>query len=355
MRSITSLSAALPALLLLSETVFGAGFDCSHARDDGVKWDLSELKGRHTVSWAHEHAKGTTITNTTFLVDICDNLKKDNEMLCSHGTHVCAMDQQIDNEGKKLGAPNPTDIAGEYTLNSGAKLDHEWKRLKSSDSNSDAEKHGVRLKMGGGKSDDGQKQVAFIEFICLEKDKRAEGVNTLVARDDDEDDDDDDDDEKDGDTDGDDDDDGDHHSGGSHDELDKTHPEWAKLRESDDGKGGTIKFVSYKVQSNLKTLRLEWNTPYACEGADKDPDLHDDSGSGGWGFFSWFFFLAFMGILAYFAFFAWINYSRHGATGWDMLPHADTIRDIPYILGDWARKVVGTVRGGSSRGGYSAL
>lgn len=41
---------------------------------------------------------------------------------------------------------------------------------------------------------------------------------------------------------------------------------------------------------------------------------------------------------------------------WDLLPHSDTIRDIPYLLKDWARRVIGTLQGRSSgRGGYSAV
>jgi hypothetical protein len=37
----------------------------------------------------------------------------------------------------------------------------------------------------------------------------------------------------------------------------------------------------------------------------------------------------------------------------DLLP--DIIRDIPYIAKDFARKVMGTVQGGGSRGGYAAV
>lgn len=56
----------------------------------------------------------------------------------------------------------------------------------------------------------------------------------------------------------------------------------------------------------------------------------------------------------YLVFGAWLNYNRYGARGWDLLPHGDTIRDIPYILKDWGRRVLGMVQGGG-RGGYSAV
>lgn len=50
-----------------------------------------------------------------------------------------------------------------------------------------------------------------------------------------------------------------------------------------------------------------------------------------------------------------MNYSRYGARGWDLLPHGDTIRDIPYLMKDWGRRVFSTVQGAGSRGGYSAV
>jgi len=41
---------------------------------------------------------------------------------------------------------------------------------------------------------------------------------------------------------------------------------------------------------------------------------------------------------------------------WDLLPHGDTLRDIPYLVKDFARKVIHTVNGGGGRrAGYSAV
>lgn len=66
-------------------------------------------------------------------------------------------------------------------------------------------------------------------------------------------------------------------------------------------------------------------------------------------------FSIFLGIAAYLIFGSWLNYTRYGARGWDLLPHGDTIRDIPYLLQDWTRRVLNTVQGTGSRGGYAAV
>lgn len=64
---------------------------------------------------------------------------------------------------------------------------------------------------------------------------------------------------------------------------------------------------------------------------------------------------AFLCTAAYLIFGSWLNYNRYGARGWDLLPHGDTIRDVPYIFQDWLRRVVNTLQGAGSRGGYSAV
>lgn len=63
----------------------------------------------------------------------------------------------------------------------------------------------------------------------------------------------------------------------------------------------------------------------------------------------------FLCIAAYLIFGSWLNYNRYGARGWDLLPHGDTLRDIPYIFKDWVRSVINTLQGSGSRGGYSAV
>lgn len=63
----------------------------------------------------------------------------------------------------------------------------------------------------------------------------------------------------------------------------------------------------------------------------------------------------FLCVAAYLIFGSWLNYNRYGARGWDLLPHGDTLRDIPYIFQDWLRRVINTLQGSGSRGGYSAV
>jgi len=116
----------------------------------------------------------------------------------------------------------------------------------------------------------------------------------------------------------------------------------------------SLEFVSYgqvEGKEKLEVLRLNWRTKYACE----DYADSDEAKKSGWGFFTWFVLIAFLGIAAYLIFGSWLNYSRYGARGWDLLPHGDTIRDIPYLFKDWSRKVVDTVAGSGARGGYSAV
>lgn len=63
----------------------------------------------------------------------------------------------------------------------------------------------------------------------------------------------------------------------------------------------------------------------------------------------------FLGVAAYLIFGSWLNYSQYGARGWDLLPHGDTLRDIPYAVKEYIRSVIGAIQGNGSRGGYSAV
>lgn len=64
---------------------------------------------------------------------------------------------------------------------------------------------------------------------------------------------------------------------------------------------------------------------------------------------------AFLLIATYLIFGSWLNYNRHGARGWDLLPHGDMLRDVPYLMKDLIRRVLNTVQSSGSRGGYSAV
>ncbi len=138
-------------------------------------------------------------------------------------------------------------IAGEFSHSFGGALDPKWTRLKSSASNADKKKEGVRLEMHGGKDNDGQKQKAIVEFLCDngQIDDRRRGLS--VAEDEDD--------------------------GGTED-GDK------EGEEVDDGHGGKLKLVSWDVEEGTKVFRLDWTTKYGCE------DVKDDgtgSSSGHWG------------------------------------------------------------------------
>jgi len=114
-----------------------------------------------------------------------------------------------------------------------------------------------------------------------------------------------------------------------------------------------LQFISYDNVEGQKigTLRLEWRTKYACEKAENG----GKSKSGGWGFFTWLVIIVFLVVAAYLIFGSWLNYNRYGARGWDLLPHGDTIRDLPYLMKDFVRRVVTTLQGRGSRGAYSAI
>merc|ERR1712039_49430 len=98
---------------------------------------------------------------------------------------------------------------------------------------------------------------------------------------------------------------------------------------------GSIKFVSFKNEGEdqIKVLRLNWKTKYACEGAKAAPPPPKKTSS--WGFFTWFLIIVFLLAAAYIIFGSWLNYNRYGARGWDLIPHGDTIRDLPYIVKDF--------------------
>ena len=227
-------------------------------------------------------------------------------------------------------------------MHDGAKLEPKNTLLSKSDSNEDSEKEGLRIEIKGGIYDKKPAKIsqrAVIEFLC-KRGNEAEERRVRRAADDEDNEEGDDDKDNEGDDKDDDDD----------------EEEWKKYQKTDDGEGGTLELFKWDPTPDENILRLNWHTKFACEDYEGNGSSGEDGKpSGGWGFFSWFFLLLFLGVVGYFGFFAWVNYSKYGTHGWDLLPHSDTIRDVPYILGDWGRKVVGTFTGGPSRGGYSAV
>jgi len=202
-------------------------------------------------------------------------------------------------------------------------------RLKGSDSHTDSEKDGVRVILSGGTQPfekGGVKQKAVIEFIC---DPDREGTETEMPMP------------------GDIDDDGDKESSLQRRDGAEEKKELAK---------GPLVFMGYKSEDvkgeDWSVLRLQWSTKYACENAINEPSVNDGTH---WGFFTWLIIIVFLGVASYLIFGSWLNYNRYGARGWDLIPHGDAIRDIPYVMKDFGRRVATTVQGPGQRGGYSAV
>ncbi|KAI0877116.1 autophagy-related protein 27 [Hypoxylon argillaceum] len=340
--------AALVFSLLLAPLPTAAMFDCSRIVSDGQLFNLKGLGGPHSV--VTSQVDGSRMHNTTYTVDICANLKKKGEDQCPNGSRVCAIKRLI--IGDKIDAVDEVS-----SLAGGVYLDPDITRLSKIDPDSDKKGLRVTLKGGVGSLDKRKKQTV-IDFVC---DQDLDGTE------------------------------------GEYDPEDKYE---SKLdRRADDGKnedededkdkdkGGSSEEVQLGIEknpslvfnrygtsesdTNVDVLQLTWSSKYVCEskagdGKDGNNEGGDPDGNGDedgdvkkpsshWGVFTWIVILVFLGTAAYLIFGSWLNYNRYGARGWDLLPHGDTIRDIPYLLKDWARRVLNTVQGSGSRGGYSAV
>ncbi|KAI9730060.1 MAG: hypothetical protein M1834_006052 [Cirrosporium novae-zelandiae] len=346
----SSSSILLSTLLLIPSVTLVSGYnlDCKKVLVDKTNWDFSKLGGPHSVLYSQPH--WPTTKNTTFTLDICNPLqrsknKEERKKECASGTHVCAIERTIYEDGTEK-IDGIINIAGNYGLTHGhPTLEPYWTRLKSSNSHADTDKEGVRLELHGGQypfdEPTAVEQKAVIEFLCDESRTGLEDEDKKEKRRDDKEEDGDD---EDGEGEGDDDD---------EDSGPKNPPTY------DDGRNPdrSLRFISYQPEDKADVLRLEWRTKYACESAlDNDPSSGNNDESH-WGVFTWFIIVVFLTTASYLIFSSWINYNRYGARGWDLVPHSDTVRDLPYLLRDWGRRVVGTVSGDSARnrGGYSAV
>ena len=324
----------IPSLLLLPAYISAQELDCNHIRISGQSFNLEKLGGPKTVH--HVVSESPSISNTTFTVDICKKLPKEGDAKkkedCAQGTRICGKEWDYRPDSSEPFLKRVIEIAGSYHLSHGANraLNPKFTRLKDSPGNDDPDKEGLLMEIGGGKYD-GKDQKAIIEFVCDREWKGTEGfefdekvVNLEQYQsmrrmaDDDED--------------------------------EQPEPDLPNL---DAGKA--MEFRSYKAEGEADVLRLRWRTKYACEGARNEKDPEDENKSGGWGFFTWFIIILFLLAASYIIFGSWLNYNRYGARGWDLIPHGDTIRDIPYIVKDWGSNVAGRLKGGDGRGGYSAV
>ncbi|KAK5126856.1 hypothetical protein LTR08_004573 [Meristemomyces frigidus] len=337
-----SLWHTLPTLLLLPTAISAVTFDCNHVRIDKQSFDLSALGGPKTVH--HLQYLQPSISNTTFTLDICSPLKRTKDVPksdeCSSGTRVCGIERIYNEADNSSTIERVISVAGEYATRNGRSMDPEVTRLKGSASHADSDQEGLRVELHGGKwpeTRDGSLQKAIIEFRCdkdltgnegFEEEDKVLDVNSYgqMARraSDDEDDD-----------------------GPSLPDLDK---------------GKSLQFNSYKPDTDdIGVLRLTWKTKFACEGVANDPKgdgKKNKSPNSHWGIFTWFIIILFLLVATYIIFGSWLNYNRYGARGWDLLPHGDAIRDVPYVAKEWVGGCIDRVKGGGGggeRGGYSAV
>ncbi|KAI0124781.1 autophagy-related protein 27 [Xylariales sp. AK1849] len=340
---------ATAALLLLLVAPVSSMLHCNKIVADGRKFDLSALGGPHSVTVSR--LVGPNYQNMTYTTDICRGLKRKGDVKkeeqCPHNTRVCAIERRVDKSDTKQDTfLEAIPIAGELKEFGGDHLDEQAINLSTSESNEDAKKQGVRLIVKGGwHTVNGQKrpQRAIIEFECDENREGTEGEWNPE----------------------------DQYEPGDDPMRLRSVPDpllYASEDEGGDGdqkpdvpeqlgdKNASLIFNSYgplDSDKDVDVLRLTWKTKYACENRADEPSA--DEPSKHWGFFTWLVIIIFLGTASYLIFGSWLNYNRYGARGWDLLPHGDTIRDVPYLMKDWTRRVLNTVQGSGSRGGYSAV
>ncbi|KAI1330613.1 autophagy-related protein 27 [Xylariaceae sp. FL0255] len=361
--TIPSADAALSLFLLLAPLPANAMLRCNHIVSGDQRYDLEKLGGPHSVVMSH--AIDNETWNTTYTVDICRPLKKKGNVKkqeqCPNGSRVCAIQRHLVTGGDKdmddLVKAIP--LAGELDMVGGNPLDPEVKQLSEIDPSSGNE--GLRIIMKGGfdRTTSGvkRKQQVLLDFVCDKDRDGTEGEWTpedqyepstgpIERREDGED----------GDGDGED---------GDGDEDDTAPPKDVQLGIANDPSLVFQRYGPSDSNNDVDVLHMVWRSKYVCtsKADDGTDEGHDDNGDGGekkpkssgWGFFTWLVILVFLGTAAYLIFGSWLNYNRYGARGWDLLPHGDTIRDVPYLLKDWVRRVLNTVQGSGSRGGYSAV
>jgi len=314
-------AAILSTIIFPFLTSANVPLQCDHVRADSASFTFASLGGPKSA--LHSVENSASWTNTTYTIDLCTALKRKDDVpddqKCPGGTRLCSIERVISKEDSTDIFSNAFPIAGELKEKEGKYLDPKWTRLKTSKLDTDAGKEGVRLEIKGGfkKTEDKKKryQKAFVEFIC---DRSLEGDENLWDPEDE-------------------------YVGGD-----------SKREEKDDGsKTPSLQFVSYDTTGKDEdVLTLLWRTKYACETTKGEQDAERGEH---WGFFTWFILIAFLSTATYLIFGSWLNYNRYGARGWDLLPHGDTIRDVPYLFKDWIRRVLNTLQGPGTRGGYAAV
>jgi hypothetical protein len=345
------IQSAAMAVMLLASHVEASFVDCNNILVDGLSWNFKELTPGLIDVKLEESEQ--SYTNMTVKINVCgplgkadsasldtraDDPKKDDDKKetkddCPNGTSICSVRRLHNIKDDVTEIIDVIPIAGDF-LHENRELKPLWTRLKNSPSSGDEGKEGLRGEFHGGLKKTGpnlkqtRPQKAIIEFLCDTDRTGLEGLTPLekgadskrVMR--------------------------------RADEKDDKKDEAEKPSE-----GASLKLVSYRSDADdtMDILRLEWKTKFACEENGAGSSAH-------YGFFTWILIIFFLLTATYLIFGGWMNYSRNGARGWDLLPHSDTIRDLPYLFRDWGRKVIDTFSGGSggirlgsSRGGYAAV
>ncbi|TQB68685.1 hypothetical protein MPDQ_002918 [Monascus purpureus] len=326
--SIFTLFSLLPAL------VSAYGFDCNHIVKDGIEYNLGHLGGVHSLYHVDETEE--FVVNTTYVLNICTILKSAairGDLNCGTSKNICGFEYRKKVDGSQTtGVSFP--IAGLDHLGHGDKVTN-ITRLKEIYE----DKEGLLVKMVGGEYidfKDGKKKSAsaVIEFECDPDRSGLEGIKDIPEE---------------------------SNENEYEEEEGERIFEWTIQNEphlaEDDETGNITRSLQFKSfgpsDDGSYVLRLDWRTRYACDNYLKD--RKDNQSSGHWGFLTWLIMIIFLCIAAYLIFGSWLNYNRYGARGWDLLPHGDTIRDIPYIFQDWLKRIINSLQGTGSRGGYSAV
>ncbi|KAL4402887.1 type II membrane protein [Malassezia pachydermatis] len=121
---------------------------------------------------------------------------------------------------------------------------------------------------------------------------------------------------------------------------------------------GTLSIRGYNVDEGQ--LTLQWDTPLACADLPTTPPRPPPRTKHRRGWFARLCWLIIIGMLIYLAVGVWYNYTQYGATGWDLLPHRDFWRDVPYRLRTGWQQGMRTATAGRrtdsfSRAGYEPV
>ena len=77
-----TISSYFAVLLALPAATFAATLDCEKIRIDKQDFNLKGIGGPKTVHF--QEYDPPSISNTTFTIDICNNLKRDDAIRCAH-------------------------------------------------------------------------------------------------------------------------------------------------------------------------------------------------------------------------------------------------------------------------------